>query len=90
MNLVAKTIDGMKHNSDITVTGISVWIDRTCNHNVNNESLAGLLASANATKRMQVYPDGKIDAFDSTPLYIYGQRTVIELLKDGISIWKKY
>lgn len=94
--LIAHASDGMRYTYEKEVTSISVWINGRCGHRVNDESVAALLNEAKETNKMQIYIcdnnklDGKIDAFDGTPLYTNGQLSVNELIYNGIVIWSRF
>ena len=97
MNLIAKTFNGMHETKEIPVTSISAWIDRNSDHSVSATSINALLEYAKKSGQMQIYSnciveslDGKIDAYDGTPLYTNGQESVRELILDGKTIWKRF
>lgn len=72
------------------VNNVSVWYDRVCSHQVSEESIGHLLNEAARSGRMTYDTvTGSIDAFDSTPLYTNGQKSVIELKVNGVQIWNK-
>ena len=88
--LIATTTDGMKTIKLIKVNIISTWIDRSCKHNVNEESINALLKDAKTSGKMQIYPNGTIDAFSDTPLYTNGQLSVMHLELNNKFICKIY
>lgn len=94
--LIAHAYDGMGHTYEKEVTSISVWIDGRCGHQINDKSVSALLKEANKSGKMQIYIcdnmklDGKIDAFDDTPLYTNGQFSVNELVYNGTLVWSKF
>ena len=83
----------MKHNISIPVKSINVWIDKNCNHPVNDNSIAALLKQAQESNQMQVYYGnhlhGHIDAFNGTPLFSNGQRIVTKLEIDNQIVWQR-
>lgn len=94
--LIAHVSDGMNNIIKKEVLSISVWIANKCNHSVNDESVSALIEEAKKSGKMQIYIcdnkklDGKIDAFDGTPLYTNGQLSVYELIYNGNVVWSRF
>ena len=94
--LIAHVSDGMNNIIKKEVLSISVWITNKCNHSVNDESVSALIEEAKKSGKMQIYIcdnkklDGKIDAFDGTPLYTNGQLSVYELIYNGNVVWSRF
>ena len=89
MKAIVKTKDGMNLEQTFEVKSISVWYDKVCNHTVNERSISELLKEVKSSNMMTYGPKGSVDAFDSTPLYSNGQKNVVELIVDGVTVWKK-
>jgi hypothetical protein len=94
MKLTAHTIDGIRCHKATEVTKISVWIDRTSEHKVNEQSINALLDESKKSKQMQCYIygslTGDIDAFDGTPLFTNGAESVGWLELDGKIIYRRW
>lgn len=86
MKVTATTIDGLNIADNFEVKRVAVWIGREVLHEVSQESIDALLKKAKESGRLTISQTGRIDAFEETPNYTGGQRSVNELYIDGQKI----
>jgi hypothetical protein len=87
---IAITKDGINIKKKLEINKINIWIDRTLKHDPSDEIISALIDASNKSGKMTITEDGGIDAFNETPLYTNGQRTVIAIKdNNGELIWEK-
>lgn len=87
MNVTARICDHTNTSKIVDVKIINVWIGRENRHHVCHKSICALLEEAKVSGRITVDEDGSLDAYDSTPLYTNGQKSVRGLYVEEELIW---
>lgn len=87
---IAITKDGMNIKKEIEINKISMWIGSDLKRNPNKENIQLLIDASVESGKMTITKDGEIDAFEDTPLYTNGQKSVIAIKSNtGELIWEK-